>query len=47
MEESLFQKFYRLTLVKESLSLIREMVVRSTVIVMTMSGSSDLTKKKE
>ena len=37
MEESLYQKVYRLPLVKESFSLITEMVVRSTMMVMTMS----------
>ena len=37
MEQSLYQKVYRLLLVKESFSLITEMVVRSTMMVMTMS----------
>ena len=37
MEESLYQKVYRLPLVKESFSLITEMVMRSTMMVMTMS----------
>ena len=39
IEESLYQKVYKLLLVKESFSLITEMVVRSTVMVMIMSGS--------
>ena len=38
-EESLYQKVYRQPLVKESFSLITEMVVRSTMIVRKMSGS--------
>ena len=38
MEESLYQVF-RLPLVKGSFSLITEMIVRSTMIVITMSGS--------
>ena len=45
MEEPLYLKVSRLPLVKESFSLITEIVVRSTMIVMTMSGSMDLMKK--
>ena len=39
LEESVYQTDYRLLLVKESFSLITEMVVRITMIVLTMSGS--------
>ena len=45
MEESLYQKVYRLPLVKKSFSMITEMVLRSIVIVMTLGGSKDLMKK--
>ena len=45
MEEPLYQKVSRLPLVKESFSLITEIVVRSAMIVITMSGSKDLMKK--
>ena len=45
MEEPLYLKVSRLPLVKESFSLITEIVVRSTMLVMTMSGSKDLMKK--
>ena len=38
IEETLYQKIYRLLLVKESFSLRAEMVVRSTMKVMTISG---------
>ena len=46
IEESLYQKVYRLPLVKESFSLVTEMVVRSTMI-MRMSGSEDMMKKEK
>ena len=36
----------RLPLVKESFSLTAEMVVRSTMIMMTMTGSNGLTKNE-
>ena len=39
MEKYLYQKVYRLPLVKESFSLIIKMVVRSTIVVMILSGS--------
>ena len=46
IEESLYQKVYRLPLVKESFILVTEMVVRSTMI-MRMSGSEDMMKKEK
>ena len=46
IEESLYQKVYRLPLVKESFSLVTEMVVRSTMI-MRMSGSEEMMKKEK
>ena len=46
IEESLYQKVYRLPLVKESFSLVTKMVVRSTMI-MRMSGSEDMMKKEK
>ena len=46
IEESLYQKVYRLPLVKESFSLVTEIVVRSTMI-MRMSGSEDMMKKEK
>ena len=46
IEESLYQKVYRLPLVKEGFILVTEMVVRSTMI-MRMSGSEDMMKKEK
>ena len=37
--ESLYQKVYRLPLEKESFSMIKEMVVRRKMTVITISGS--------